>query len=162
MNIIYIYILWLVLHDWRCFWSSSRYICSRYNHHYRCRIASTLSMIFSRWSWVPLNINGWWLEVFPHWCGGFKVGSSWTPTGWYIQQKSPDLKSRIWEELLLIIPSQDFWDFFFCLGLFGGDRLQTSIFYKQFMYDFKMVTPNEFQHFLFNLLQKNSQKQFTT
>lgn len=34
-----------------------------------------------------------------------------------------------------------------------------SIFYsyKQFMYDFKMVTPNEFQHFLFNLLKKQSE-----
>lgn len=98
-NVYNIYIYYMARpfsHDWRCFWSSSR----KKNAvdtiiTFRCRIASTLSMISTWWSWVPLNVNGWWLEVSPHWCGGFKVGGSWTPTGWDIQQNSPDLKSRI-------------------------------------------------------------------
>lgn len=147
-------------HDWRCFWSSSR----KKNAvdtiiTFRCRIASTLSMISTWWSWVPLNVNGWWLEVSPHWCGGFKVGGSWTPTGWDIQQNSPDLKSRILGGTPSNHPISRLPRFFFRLGLFWGWSLMKSIFYsyKQFMYDFKMVTPNEFQHFLFNLLKKQSE-----
>lgn len=106
-------------------------------------------MISTRWSWVPLTVNGWWLEVSPH------VESSRLVVHPNHQGDTFNKNRRIFlqdfgRKSFYFYPAKTRFENFCSFLDSSGVILNKHRYFTNNLYAFKMVTPNGFQHFWFN------------